>query len=259
LNRIEALAIWIKKVYFLPKMMAEGNINDYLFRLEQVSYSSGEVEILRDITLEVPRGEIVLLTGPSGSGKSTLLRLFNTLLTPSRGRIYYKGKDLCGFSPVEFRSRTILSGQQPILLEGTVRDNLLLPFSLKSNQGKQADDHLFAGLLEKVDLPSSFLDRKAGMLSGGEAQRMALARVLALRPETLLLDEPTSALDISHEERVLAFMESLRSKINLIVVAHSTAYLDLADRVIILKNGRLNRLADKLSATEFKAILGENI
>ncbi|MBD3382696.1 MAG: ATP-binding cassette domain-containing protein [candidate division Zixibacteria bacterium] len=246
-------------MYFLPKMMAGSDINGNLFRLEQVSYSSGEVEILHDITLEVPRGEIVLLTGPSGSGKSTLLRIFNTLLTPSRGRVYYKGKDLGDFNPVEFRSRTILSGQKPILLEGTVRDNLLLPFSLKSNQGRQADDHLFAGLLEKVDLPSSFLDKKAGMLSGGEAQRMALARVLALRPETLLLDEPTSALDISHEERVLAFMESLRGKINLIVVAHSTAYLDLADRVIILKNGRLNRLADELSATEFKAILGENI
>lgn len=245
-------------MYFLPKMMSGSDINGNLFCLEQVSYSSGQVEILRDITLELPPGEIILLTGPSGSGKSTLLKIVNTLLTPTRGRVYYKDKDLCEVNPVEYRSRTILSGQKPMLIEGTVRDNLSLPFTLKSNQAKQAGDQLFTELLDKVDLPASFLDKQAGKLSGGEAQRLALARVLALKPETLLLDEPTSALDISHEERVLAFMESLRKKINLIVVAHSTAYLDLADRVIILKNGRLNRIADRISAIELKAILGEN-
>jgi putative ABC transport system ATP-binding protein len=228
-----------------------------LYSLSEVGFAVDDQAILSDLNFELPAGQISLITGPSGSGKSTLLKLLTYLAAPSCGQIYYQGTRLNDMNPVEYRSRAIMLGQKPLIIEGSVMDNMCLPFSLRSNRGKVASMELFAESLAKVDLPASYLQKRASKLSGGEGQRMALARAVSLQPETLLLDEPTAALDISSEGKVLDFLNSLKGQINLVIVAHSVAYLELVDRVIILKNGRLNKNTSKLNASELKQILGE--
>jgi ABC-type phosphate transport system ATPase subunit len=101
------------------------------------------------------------------------------------------------------------------------------------------------------------MEKSSTKLSGGESQRMAIARAVSLNPETLLLDEPSSALDIASEEKIINFLVGLKNKISIIIVAHSPAYLKVSDRIIILKEGRLFKITDKLSTAELKKHLEE--
>ncbi len=233
--------------------MAEDN--GFSFRLENVSYNSGGVSLLQEINLAFEHNCVTLVTGPSGSGKSTLLRLMGMLISPSSGQIFYEGKNLDDFDPSEYRSKAVMVGQKTYLTEGTVLDNLMLPFKLKHNREREVSEETFVGYLSRFGLDREFLSKKSKKISGGEAQRMGLVRALALNPETLLLDEPTSALDISSEEQVVNLLRENKKTSNIIVVAHSPAYLDLADRAIVLKNGKLANCKQSMTSAELKDCL----
>ncbi len=219
--------------------MANGKENSELFRIEDIFYKSGGKTILADINLAVMPGQITLITGASGSGKSTLLKIMGLLISASSGRVYYRNRLLDDFTPCDFRSRAVLVGQKPFVVEGTVRDNLKLPFGLKANRGKIYSDKLFADNIASLGLHNDFMEKNSSKLSGGESQRMAIARAVSLGPETLLLDEPSSALDIASEEKIINFLVSIKSRMSIVVVAHSPSYLLVSDRILILKEGRL--------------------
>ncbi len=129
-----------------------------------------------------------MVAGPSGSGKSTLLRLCNRLVVPTSGRVLFRGDDVADLDPRRLRRRVGMVFQRPTPFDGTVADNLHVA-------APGLDDAAAVAALERADLDGSFLGRDAGELSGGEAQRMCLARTLVTDPEVLLMDEPTSALD----------------------------------------------------------------
>ncbi len=228
-------------------------------RTEKVTYMPNGKGVLEEITIEIQPSGITLITGPSGSGKSTLLRLMGMLTNPTSGKITYKGKALDDFDPSEYRSRVIMIGQKPFLAEGTVRDNLYLPFTLKVHEDREATDELFLKSLRKLGLNEKFLDKKSSEISGGEAQRMALVRVIALQPEMLLLDEPSSALDMSAEENLLNLLAEIKDTIKIVVVAHSAAYLEYIDQSIILREGRVAGCPDMFTAADLKKCLGENL
>ena len=228
-----------------------------LFQIEDISYRSNEKAILENITFSISPFRITLITGPSGSGKSTLLKILGMLISPSAGRIYYNNRLLDDFVPGDYRSRAILVGQKPFVAEGTVKDNLMLPFRLKANKDKMFSDEIFIKNLKNLGLKNDFMEKNSAILSGGESQRMALARAASLQPETLFLDEPSSALDIASEEKIIKYLASLKREISIIIVAHSPAYLDIADRIIILKQGRIAKKTDKLSPSELKRHLEE--
>ncbi len=229
--------------------------NGSIFRLEKVSYQSGGNDVLRDIDLEFEKNRITLVTGPSGSGKTTLLKILGMLISPSSGKIFYGDKPLDDYEPSQFRSTAMLVGQKPYLVQGTVRDNLNLPFTLRSNRDKDVSDDKFLQYLHRLDLDDDFIRKQSKKISGGEAQRMALVRALVLEPETLLLDEPTAALDIASEEKVVNLLSELKGKKTVIVVTHSPTFLELSDRAVILKKGHTAKCKQTLTPKELKDCL----
>ena len=166
-----------------------------LFRLDGVVVDRGGRTVLGPVTLDLPGPGPVVLVGPSGLGKSTLLRLLNRLDTPSEGTVRLGGADVCSTDPCAHRRRVAMVFQRPVVLPGTVADNLRAA-------DPDLDDAAVAGALERVGLPPTLADRDARELSGGEAQRLGLARSLATDPEVVLFDEPTSSLDPAASRRI---------------------------------------------------------
>ncbi|MBO8168560.1 MAG: ATP-binding cassette domain-containing protein [Thermoanaerobacteraceae bacterium] len=195
-----------------------------MIKLEKVTFAYEENKpILQDVTVTFPKG-FTILKGPSGSGKSTLLRLLCKLEVPQRGVIFFRGKPLSDWSSTYLRSKVCYVQQTPVMLPGTVKDNLLLPFRFKQQRGipLPADEDLeyWKDYLLLNDVP---LTRRADKLSGGQKQRVALIRALLLKPEFLLLDEPTASLD----EEARALVEQIVEKLNkekgvgIIMISHN--------------------------------------
>jgi len=159
-----------------------------LFAFEGVAVEGSSGTLLAHVDAELPDAGITVMLGPSGSGKSTLLRLCNRLEAPTSGRVLFRGDDLAACDVLAHRRRVGMVFQQPVPFGGTVRDNLRVA-------APTATDGEMTDALARAHLTAGFLDRIASELSGGECQRVCLARTLAAEPEVLLMDEPTSALD----------------------------------------------------------------
>jgi putative ABC transport system ATP-binding protein len=207
-----------------------------------------EREILHEVSLSVAPAAVTVLAGPSGAGKSTLLRLGNRLDIPSAGSVRFRGEDSAAIDPRELRRRVGMVFQKPVPFAGSVRANLKVGAPL-------AGDEELAGTLERVGLEASMLDRVADDLSGGEAQRMCIARTLLTHPEVILMDEPTSALD--HENRLgiehLA-KELAQEGIGILWVSHDLSQVRrIADHAVVLIDGR------NASAAETAAFLDQGM
>jgi putative ABC transport system ATP-binding protein len=159
-----------------------------LFDLDEVSLEVDGRRVLDGIALAVPDRGITVIVGPSGGGKTTLLRLLNRLEVPTSGEIRFRGDPLDSLDPLVLRRRVGMVFQRPAPFPGSVRDNLLVADPAAANGSLSA-------ALDAAGLGETFLDRSADDLSGGETQRLCLARTLVTEPEVLLMDEPTSALD----------------------------------------------------------------
>lgn len=152
-------------------------------------------------------GTILAIRGVSGSGKSTLLKILARLLRPDSGEVFFMGKNWLTFPPQEWRTRVHYVAQKPVLFEGSVADNLCLPFSLKTIQQERSFNIEEANqFLERVLLPLSILSQPAQTLSGGEAARVSLVRALLLEPQVLLLDEPTAYLDSDSSKALMGLL-----------------------------------------------------
>ena len=185
-----------------------------LFQAEDitVSYLRAGVRttLLSGASFSLEAGGVYDLVGPSGSGKSTLLRVCARMLARDGGELFLDGAPSSSFEPVQWRRRVCLVPQQPALVGGTVRDNLLLPWTLSVNAGSAPPaDGDFERLLEAADLHDVELGRNAAQLSGGQAARVALLRAFATRPRVLLLDEVDAALDDESARAVGRLTKSL--------------------------------------------------
>jgi putative ABC transport system ATP-binding protein len=187
-----------------------------LFSLRDVTQARDGHEILRGITLDLPRARITALIGPSGAGKTSLLRLLNRLDDPTRGEVFYAGEPIRSYPVGALRRRVGFVFQTPTMFPGTVEENLRTAVTLGGPGEREAPD--IARVLGAVGLGKEFAERDAGALSGGEKQRVSIARALMTRPEVLLLDEPTSALDPEVAERLLATIVHLARERGLAVV-----------------------------------------
>jgi putative ABC transport system ATP-binding protein len=214
------------------------------FRFEGVGVVIDGAPVLSGIDVAFGDGGVTVIAGPSGSGKTTLLRLCNRLEVPSSGRVLLDGVDLATLDPLVVRRRVGMVFQRPVVFGGTVRDNLAV--------ADDAHDDRLAGALGRAGLDASFLDRTADDLSGGEAQRMCIARALLTDPEVLLMDEPTSALDPEHRLVIEDLARSLADDGTPVVwVTHDLAQARrLADRTAVLVGGTV---ADPDTATRFLA------
>ena len=199
--------------------------------------SHGARAVLRDVSFDVPKGAVTVLVGASGAGKSTLLRCLNRLLAPQHGSVLLDGEETAALEPCTLRRRVGLVGQTPVMLPGSVRENLA--YRLDKADGTGAGDARLTRALGAAGLDIAFLDRPAKELSGGERARVALARALTREPELLLLDEPTAALDADAARHVGATLRGLaRDGLGVVVATHDRAFAaDVADRVVALHDG----------------------
>jgi len=205
-----------------------------LFSLELVTVRRGGTLLLDQVTCQIPAGTCTALTGPSGSGKTTLLRLLNRLDDPDAGRVCLYGRPLPDRDVLALRRQVALVAQAPVLLTGQVLDEL------RAGQPGLGEQDA-AGLLEQVSLPATMLARGTAGLSGGEAQRLCLARALAAGPQVLLLDEPTSALDSVSAHAVEQTAKSfIAAGGSVVLISHDTGQTRrIASQVLALRDGHI--------------------
>lgn len=206
---------------------------DLVFEFLDVVVERQGVRALDGLTAAVPAHGVTAVFGPSGSGKSTLLRVCNRLELPTSGRVSFRGADIAGLDPLWLRRRVGMCFQRPTPFPGTVADNLRVA-------DPDASEARMRETLTRVALTGSWLDRDVAALSGGEAQRVCLARTLMARPQVLLLDEPTSSVDDEAAEVIeRAVRELAADGIPSLWVTHSAAQVArTADRVLRVERGR---------------------
>jgi putative ABC transport system ATP-binding protein len=195
------------------------------------------------IGVVVEPGEILAVVGPSGAGKSSFLRLLNRLDEPTDGTVLLNGEDYRQVTPQRLRRRVGMVMQTPNLFPGTVAANVAFG---PRQAGKPFDSTQIAALLERVGLPG-YDQRDVAMLSGGEAQRVSIARTLANEPEALLLDEPTSALDEPSAKGIEQLVASINRErgMTCVIVTHNRAQaMRMTSRAMIMEAGRLISVGD---------------
>ena len=243
------------RAYFVMELLN----SDVLMKLENVgkTFQMGEVavEVLRHVSLEVFRGESLVMVGPSGSGKTTLLNLMGGLDRASVGRVLYGERNLTTATPREltrFRRESIGFVFQfyNLVPNLTARENVLVSTELSRNPLNVDDTLRLVGLGERMHhFPSQ--------LSGGEQQRVAIARALAKNPELLLCDEPTGALDFETGKLVLRLLVDLKERLGktVLIITHNAAIAPVADRVIRLSSGEIHDLVENPHPTPPEEVL----
>lgn len=216
-----------------------------MLEIQSLCVKYGQRRVLEDITLSVQPGEILVVAGPNGAGKSTLIRAVSGVLPVDSGRVVIQGKELLSL-PAGERARNLAVVPQARNLPGafTVYESVLLgrtPYLGWIGQPRPADHERVKRAMERTST-LELSTRRVGELSGGEQQRVLLARALAQDTPVLLLDEPTTHLDLQHQSRLLNLVRALASerKIAVLMVLHDLNLAGLyADRVALLVNGRI--------------------
>ncbi len=223
--------------------MYSNDDSNAVVKVDRLFKSFGELKVLREISTEIHKGEVVAVIGPSGSGKSTFLRCLNLLETPTSGKIFIDGVEITAPRTNIMRIRQnvgMVFQHFHLFPHMTVLKNVMYaPMQVKQlskGDARQEGMELLSkvGLAEKADVYPS-------KLSGGQKQRVAIARALAMKPDIMLFDEPTSALDPEMVKEVLEVMKDLtKTGITMAIVTHEMGFArEVADRILFLDGGRL--------------------
>lgn len=220
----------------------EGLVGVVEFKHVSFSYPQSSRRAINDIDLRAEPGELIALVGPSGSGKSTLINLIIGFLRPQSGLIKVDGKNISDYDLRSFRKYISIVPQESVLFEGTVRDNVT--YGLGSVTDSQIEASLrAANAWEFVDElaqgVNTLVGERGARISGGQKQRLAIARALIRNPRILILDEATSALDSQSEREIQRALETLMANRTTFVVAHRLSTVQKADRILVLDKGNL--------------------
>ena len=233
--------------------------------IDGCSVSFGAVDALRDVSIDVERGEFFTLVGPSGCGKTTTLRTVAGLESPDAGRVIIDDADVTDVPPDE-RDVGIVFQNYALFPHMTVRENVAYGLRFRDPPGGGSTDARVTEMLDLVDM-AGFGDREPDALSGGQKQRIALARALAPGPDVLLLDEPLSALDADLRQRLRVRIRTIQRDLDIttLYVTHDQAEaLAISDRVAVMRDGRVEQVATpeqvyRRPATRFVAgFVGDN-
>ncbi|MBR3658452.1 MAG: ABC transporter ATP-binding protein [Bacteroidaceae bacterium] len=215
-----------------------------MIELENITRSFGSLQVLKGISLNIERGEVVSITGPSGAGKTTLLQIMGSLDKPDGGKVIYDGQDITRMSEKEisaFRNRHIgfVFQFHQLLPEFTALENITIPM-LIAGQGMRQANARAKELLQMLGLADR-ADHKPSELSGGEKQRIAVARALANQPDVILADEPSGSLDTKNKEELHKLFFSLRDQLGqtFVIVTHDESLAAMTDRTIRLLDGSI--------------------
>ncbi len=224
---------------------------EFLIQMQNVSKYFGSFQALKNINLEVKKGERIVVCGPSGSGKSTMIRCINRLESHNEGRIFISGKELTDqVKDIDAIRREVGMVFQSFNLfpHMTIVKNLMLAQQLVRKTTKAEARETAMRYLERVKIPEQ-ADKYPVQLSGGQQQRVAIARALCMKPEIMLFDEPTSALDPEMINEVLEVMIDLaKDGMTMIVVTHEMGFArSVADKVIFMDEGEIVEEADPVT------------
>jgi ATP-binding cassette subfamily B protein len=223
------------------------------------SYVRG-TEVLHGITVDVSRGEALGVVGPSGSGKSSLVQVLLRLREPDSGVLYVDGQDARQMRRSDWQRLVAYVPQTPQLIYGTVRENIRF-FRPELSDDDIEEAARRARIHEEIlSWPKGYdtvVGQRASAVSGGQRQRLCLARALAASPDVLVLDEPTSALDVRSEELVQKTLQQLKGSLVLVLVAHRLSTLTICDRVMVVVDGRLEALDTPSRLKETNAFFRE--
>lgn len=215
--------------------------NETILSLKHMQKSFGDHKVLRDISFDINKGEIVTIIGPSGGGKSTTLRCINLLEEPTGGEIDFHGENILapGYDRNHFRSKVGMVFQQFDLFENkNVLQNCMIGQELVLKRSKEEAKKIAMENLKKVGM-DPFINAKPQQLSGGQQQRVAIARAICMDPEVLLFDEPTSALDPEMVGEVLDVMQKLANTgLTMVIVTHEMGFAkQISDNVLFISDG----------------------
>jgi len=221
-----------------------------ILKLENINYSyiDGGYErvILDDLSYEFEKGKFYTILGPSGSGKTTLLSIIAGLDTPKAGKIYYEDQDIekLGLGKYRRNSISIVFQQYNLIDYLTAVENVEVAMAETDNDLPKDKKEVAYNLLNRFGIVKSKADRRVGQLSGGEQQRVAIARSLASNVDLIFADEPTGNLDTATEKEIIAIFKQLAHDFGktIIVVTHSDAVSALSDQRVLLKDGKLTRI-----------------
>ncbi len=214
-----------------------------MIQISNLNKSFGDNHVLKNITNQISKGEVVVVIGPSGSGKSTFLRCLNLLEQPTSGQVIFEGTDITkkDVNIDNIRQKMGMVFQQFNLFpHKTVLENIILaPMKLKGMSRDKAEDIAYR-LLNRIGLPDK-ANAYPNSLSGGQQQRIAIARALAMEPDVMLFDEPTSALDPEMVGEVLSVMKDLAKEgMTMVVVTHEMGFArEVGDRLVFMDNGEI--------------------
>ena len=211
-------------------------------------YEGGTEDVLQNVRASFESGKVYAIVGQSGAGKSTLLSLISGLDTCKDGDITYNGKNMRELDRDEYRSKSVgvIFQSYNLLLNSTAVYNIVLSMNISESliKERQAKKNYAYTLLEKVGIDSETADRKILKLSGGEQQRVGIARALSHAPDVIIADEPTGNLDAETEKSVLEIFSRLAHEDNkcVIIVTHSDVVSSIADVALRMQNGKLARI-----------------
>lgn len=215
-----------------------------MIRLEQIYKSFGPLNVLKGVSMEIGHGETVSIVGPSGAGKTTLLQIAGTLDRPDSGKVLYDGNDIFQMKERElaaFRNRHIgfVFQFHQLLPEFTALENIMIP-ALIAGESRQTAAGKAAGLLEMMGL-SERGSHKPAELSGGEKQRIAVARALVNSPDVVLADEPSGSLDSHNKEELHNLFFDLRDRLGqtFVIITHDESLAALTDRTLKMIDGTI--------------------
>lgn len=221
-----------------------------ILKLENINYSyidgGYERQILKDLSYSFEEGKFYTILGPSGSGKTTLLSIIAGLDNASSGEIYFKGKNLKEIGLHKYRRNdiSIVFQQYNLISYLTAVENVMLAMSETDNKLPKDRKTVAYNLLERFGIVKSKADRMVTQLSGGEQQRVAIARSLASNVDLIFADEPTGNLDTATEKEIIAIFKELSHDFGktIIVVTHSDTVSEMSDQRVLLKDGKLNTI-----------------
>ena len=209
---------------------------------EDVSYAyRSNRPVLSEVSFEVSRGEVVGIIGPTGAGKSTLIQILLQLRRPQQGRYLVNGIPAELLVRSDWHTRVVYVPQEPRLLHASVAENIRFERELEDGAVERAARlaHIHEEIMQWPQGYDTIVGPRADAVSGGQQQRLCLARALVAKPEVLVLDEPTSALDPSSEALIQESLNGLKHEVTLFIIAHRMSTLDICDRVMVIKDGRL--------------------
>jgi tungstate transport system ATP-binding protein len=217
--------------------------NKPVIKIRDLLIRRNDRDILRVDSLDIQRGETLAVVGPNGAGKTTLLLALAHLLKPVGGRVLFDGKSLIEWGDLEYRRKIAFVFQDPLLIDMSVEDNIALGLRFRGVAEKEV--HARVGKWTKAMGVDSLAKRRAGQLSGGEAQRVSLARAFILEPELLLMDEPFSSVDPPTRRQLLGDLSSLLAqdhRTTIFVTHNLKEAAQMGDRVAVIIEGALKQV-----------------